>query len=392
MPLVAVLVLLLGTTAQAADVGTVVVRVAVDPPPAGIDWSFSGLGARFALGSSSSERRVDVAPGTYTIVEGTTRPGQPNTLTRVFCTGGAGDTTTNVAARSATVAVAASTTVTCTFTQRALGLRPGAASLALARLYAPVVRLSSSEPYRPLRIEEYLGSTVERAGAPPRGTVQDARPTAFTLPLRAARTYLDVRGAEPFYGASAYPRIEAKLEAAAPRPTLYWHLVRQPSSGRVAIEYWLLYLYNAFFDRHEADWEGISVFLEAGAPEGVSYSEHQGRRWVGWAAQSKLATHPLVYVARGSHANYDRPGRYGVRVCWKLRVRTCAPTTKHDVADGKGRALDPQLYDLHELGGTAYTGGWGSGNYVFGVGLTHDRVTDPRTRTDYTDPFRAVPR
>ena len=136
----------------------------------------------------------------------------------------------------------------------------------------------------------------------------------------------------------------------------------------------------------------MTVFLKAGAPEGVSYSEHQGRRWVAWAKQAKLATHPLVYVARGSHANYDRPGRYGVRVCWKLRIRTCTPTTKHDVVDGKGRALDPQLYDLHDFGGTPYTGGWGSGNYVFGVGLTRDRVTDPRTRTDYTSPFRALPR
>ena len=381
-----------GHASGAAETGTVVIRLVIDPAPAGIDWAFSGVGARFVLGSSASERRLEPSAGTYTVVESGTRPGQPKTLTRLTCDDPTTDTTTDLGAASATVNVAAGETVTCVFTHRALGLRPSATALSLARLYAPIVRLSSGESYRPLRVEEYLGASVVRSGKPPNGALRDEHPTAFTVPLDPSASYLDVRGAEPNRGASAYPQIERRLETTSPRPLLYWHLVRDAKADRVAIEYWLLYLYNAFYDRHEADWEGVTVFLAGGAPAGLSYSQHQARRWVPWAAQTKVATHPVVYVARGSHANYPRTGRFGVRVCWTLRIRRCTPTTKRDIVDGAGAKLDPQVYDLHELGGVPYRGGWGSGNYVLGIGITRDRVTDPRVRADFTSPFRAVPR
>jgi hypothetical protein len=381
-----------GRQAGAAETATILVRLAVDPAPAGLDWAYSGVGERFRLGTSATERRLEPSAGTYTLVENGTRSGQPKTLTRVTCSDPTADTTTNLALASATINAAAGETVTCTFTHRALGLRPAAAALAFARLYAPIVRLSSGEPYRPLRIENYLGTSVLRTGAPPNGTVRDARPTAFTVPLAPAASYLDVRGAEPSRGAAAYPQIEQRAQAASPRPMLYWHLVRDASNDRVAVEYWLLYLYNAAFDRHEADWEGVTVFIAGGAPAGLSYSQHQGRQWVSWTAQTKVATHPVVYVARGSHANYPRSGRFRVRACWTVRVRRCAPTTKEDVADGAGAKLATEVYDLHELGGVPYRGGWGSGSYVVAVGLTRDRVTDPRVRADYTNPFRAVPR
>lgn len=380
-----------GAALATAETGTVVVRLAADPLPAGIDWSFTGVGPRFSLGSVASERRLEVEAGTYTLVEAGTRPGQPKTLTRLSCVDPTDNVKVDLAAASAAVDVGAGETVTCTFTHRALGPRPGSATVALARLYAPIFRLSSSEAYRPLRIEDYLGTTSLRSGSPPRGTLKEQLPTAFTLPLAAAKTYLDVRGAEPVRGSTAYPEIERRVEEATRRATVYWHVRREPSSDRVAIEFWLLYLYNAFYDRHEADWEGVTVVLQHGAPIAISFSQHQSRRWVAWSAQTKLATHPVVFVARGSHANYPRSSRYGVHVCWTLRVRACAPTTKRDEADGAGAKLDPELYDLHEFAGAPYRGGWGSGNYVLRVGLTRDRVTDPRVRLDYSSPFRSLP-
>jgi hypothetical protein len=54
--------------------------------------------------------------------------------------------------------------------------------------------------------------------------------------------------------------------------------------------------------------------------------------------------------------------------------------------------LEPSAYDLQPFGGTGYTGSWGSGNYILGIGLTQDRITDPRRRSEYTNPFAAVPR
>jgi hypothetical protein len=157
----------------------------------------------------------------------------------------------------------------------------------------------------------------------------------------------------------------------------------------VAIEYWFMYLYNDFYDKHEADWEGVTVFLRGTSPLGVSYSAHQGRRWSPWASQSaQNGTHPIVYVARGSHANYSARGRYSIRVCWTLHGQQhCAITPKADIASGTGGTLPPSGYDLQQIGGKAYTGDWGSGNYILGIGRTADHVTDPRRRSEYTNPF-----
>lgn len=56
-----------------------------------------------------------------------------------------------------------------------------------------------------------------------------------------------------------------------------------------------------------------------------------------------------------------------------------------------GSTVTPAAYDLLPFAGTGYTGSWGSGNYVLGVGLTKDRITDPRRRSEYGNPFAAVP-
>lgn len=381
--------LALGATAAPQQTGTLVVRLVTDPTPSGATWKYSGAGAAFKLGSNVTDRTVALQPGSYQLRETGGRAGQPRTLTALSCTDASGDTTTSVAQASASVVLQDGETVTCTFSHRALGAPPPAATLALARTYAPVLRLSAGEAYRPLRLEDYLSVSTLHSGGPPHGPLLQTHPTLFSLPAVPGRFYLDISGAEPNSHASRYPRIEQGLRASRPRATVYFHVVRQPAEGRVAIEYWFMYLYNDFYDRHEADWEGVTVFLHGTSPLGVSYSAHQGRRWARWASQSaQNRTHPIVYVAHGSHANYSARGRYGIRVCWTLHGRRhCAVTPKADVASGTGAKLAPSGYDLQQLGGAPYTGDWGSGNYILGIGRTSDHVTDPRGRSDYKSPF-----
>ena len=379
------------SAAGAAGAGSIVVRLQTDPAPARVAWSYSGVGQAFKLRASGSSRTISgLADGTYRLVE-TAAAGRAKTLTSLKCADPSGGTTVDVAAAAATIMLSSGETVTCTFTHRALGPRPAASAVQLAKQYAPVLRLSSRERYRPLRLEDYLTRTVLRSGSPPHGSIAQTKPTLFSLPVTSSPTYLDIRGAEPNSHASKYPLIEHQLRLARPRPTVYFHLAYQPNQGRVAIEYWLLYLYNDFYDQHEADWEGVTVVLENGAPLGAAYSQHQGRKWIAWSDLRKTATHPVVYVARGSHADYPKSGRYSIHVCWTTRHgRRCAPTPRVDVADGRGSALAPAAYDLQPFAGTGYTGSWGSGNYILGVGPTRDRITDPRRRSEYTDPFAAV--
>jgi hypothetical protein len=384
--------LAVASTAATRQTGTLVVRLVTDPAPPGATWRYSGAGSAFKLGRSATERKVTLQAGMYQLRETGGRAGQPRTLTDIACLDPSGDTTTSLAQASTSVVLQDGETVTCTFTHRALGPLPTATTLALARTYAPVLRLSAGEPYRPLRLEDYLSVSTLHSGTSPHGPLLQAHPTLFSLPTTAGSSYLDVTGADPNSHASRYPAIERQLGASHPRATVYFRVVNQPAKGRTAIEYWFMYLYNDFYDKHEADWEGVTVFLQGTSPFGVSYSAHQGRRWSPWAQQStQNSTHPIVYVAEGSHANYSARGRYSIRVCWTLQGRRhCALTPRADIASGTGAKLAPSGYDLQQLGGARYTGDWGSGNYILGIGRTSDHVTDPRGRSEFTDPFAVI--
>jgi hypothetical protein len=377
---------LLAGPARAASQGTIVVRLAADPTPAGRAWSYTGAGTSFTLGLGATQHTIGaLADGTYTIAEGAA----DSTLTGVACSDPSGGSKATLATRTATIRLSGGETVTCVFTHRAFGPKPTASALALAEQFAPTLRLAAAEHFRPLAAQDYLARSVLKTGAPPRGKTSQSHPTLFTLPVTLGASYLDVRGAEPYSHAAQYRALEGQLEAGR-RPTVYWRLARQPSTGRIALEYWFLYLYNDFTDRHEADWEGVTVFVQDGTAIGVSYSQHQGRSWSAWPAAAP-DDHPVVYVAAGSHANYPLPGSYRVKVCFTIRIRRCTTTTKRDDARGDGAALTPDAYDLHELGGDGFTGSWGSGTYVLGVGLTKDRVVDPRRRSEFSNPFAAIP-
>ena len=379
---------LLGGAAHAADTGTLVVRLVTDPTPAGVTWTYAGAGSAFRLGTGTAARRtVSLPVGSYHLEE-TPTTARPDSLTPVACTP-THDAQASVATATATVALAAGETVTCTFTHRALGPHPAASAVALAARFAPTLRLSAAEHYRPIAMQDYLAHATLRSGTAPLGKVVQRQPTLFSLPVGGGSSYLDVRGPQPFLHASQYRTIEQALERAR-RPTVYWRIAHQPSTGRLAIEYWFLYLYNDFVDRHEADWEGVTVVVDNGAPLGVSSSQHQGRTWSSWPA-TITDDHPVVYVAAGSHANYPAPGSYRVKVCWTVTFRRCATSDQRDNARGDGATLTASDYDLEPLGGTGYTGSWGSGSYLLGIGLTRDRIVDPRRRTDYSNPFAAVP-
>jgi hypothetical protein len=385
----AVAVAALAGSARAADSGTLVVRLVTDPAPAGVTWTYAGAGSAFRLGTGSTGARTASLPaGTYHLRE-TPTTGGPASLTALACTDPTRDTHVSVAAASADVALTAGETVTCTFTHRALGPRPAASAVALAAQFAPTLRLAAAEHYKPIAMQDYVARTTLRTGSPPLGPVAQQHPTLFSLPVGSGASYLDVRGPQPYLHASQYRTIEQSLEQAR-RPTVYWRIAHQPSTGRLAIEYWFLYLYNDFADRHEADWEGVTVVVDNGAPLGVSFSQHQGRTWSAWPA-TLADDHPVVYVGAGSHANYPTPGSYRVKVCWTLTIRRCTTSTERDDARGDGPALTASDYDLQPLGGTGFTGSWGSGSYVLGVGLTRDRIVDPRRRSDYSNPFAAIP-
>jgi hypothetical protein len=114
---------------------------------------------------------------------------------------------------------------------------------------------------------------------------------------------------------------------------------RRDAAGRLWLQYWLFYYYNDFQllgpllrgGKHEGDWELVQLRLNAAEqPEQAVYSQHTHSESKAWKDVTKAGNAPLVYVARGSHANYFGPGSHWTGVWW-------------DRADGKGPQITPAL-------------------------------------------------
>jgi len=89
---------------------------------------------------------------------------------------------------------------------------------------------------------------------------------------------------------------------------------RTPYAGvNRMVQYWAFYNYDAFnrfvlSQWHQSDWEQITVGLADGVPKFVGYSSHCFGTWLPWnQVRVRNRTHPLVWVAEGTHANYPRP-------------------------------------------------------------------------------------
>jgi hypothetical protein len=99
------------------------------------------------------------------------------------------------------------------------------------------------------------------------------------------------------------------------KPSVYAHIATDPSHpGKLAVQYWLYYTFNDFTDKHEGDWEMAQVDFAASTPQEalkrgpyeVDLSQHAGGERSDWSDTKleKQGTHPVIYAATGSHANY----------------------------------------------------------------------------------------
>ncbi|OQX56632.1 MAG: hypothetical protein B5M53_00390 [Candidatus Cloacimonas sp. 4484_209] len=99
----------------------------------------------------------------------------------------------------------------------------------------------------------------------------------------------------------------------------------------LVIQYWFHYLYNygrsiiPFILNHEGEWEMIEVILEYDdailrnnefpEPYLVAYSRHKGGEAHKWSNEivEKEGSHPIVYVAYGTHGSYFQEGGIDLR-------------------------------------------------------------------------------
>jgi len=107
-------------------------------------------------------------------------------------------------------------------------------------------------------------------------------------------------------------------------PTVYARVKEGGDGSYTVVQYWIFYYFNDWRNFHEGDWELVQLnfrsgtakeLLDTGAePVFAAYSQHQAGQRMSWNDMKEKAlvagTHPIVYVARGSHANYFAPGHY----------------------------------------------------------------------------------
>ena len=94
-------------------------------------------------------------------------------------------------------------------------------------------------------------------------------------------------------------------------------IVADKGNGMVDVFYFYYYIYNRGatvlgqnLGNHMGDWEHNMVRFQDGVPQALWYSQHSGGQSFTYKAVQKDAAglRPIVYSARGSHANYGLPG------------------------------------------------------------------------------------
>ena len=226
-------------------------------------------------------------------------------------------------------------------------LRPRALSdRELAEAYMPVFVYAEHQSWLPSPVDSYLDEATlvsvrgEREPAPespsqlPSTCGADVAPPCYRLTIKCESADRGCSGRHELPAADELQR-HGTVYARVLRADTRLRKSRQSQEAdavlaypgpldapvRTLLQYWLFYRYDEWaaptmlgrlVQRHEADWESITIGFSATEPLFVAYSAHCGGRWLEWedihvADDPSLAsaTHPLVAVAEGSHANYD---------------------------------------------------------------------------------------
>jgi hypothetical protein len=270
----------------------------------------------------------------------------------------------------------------------------------LARRYAPVVRLVSQkeacghgEPYVPTDVDLVLGNRdVAFRGPWDKTNVIEVAPTAADLSDAPPDYHLDFPGSAVQPGC-VYDEWSHRVNAGQ-APLTYARVVTDPAHpGQLALQYWFFYLFNDFNDKHEGDWEMIQLDFDASTPAQalrtkpslVGFSQHEGAESAHWG-DSKLqilgGTHPVVYPALGSHANYYTAALH--------LGRSAAQGVGCDDTNGPSTQLRPEVAliptgkaaYLHAYPWLGFAGHWGEEHEGF-----YNGPTGPSTKLQWTEPI-----
>ena len=270
----------------------------------------------------------------------------------------------------------------------------------LAELYAPVVRLveqpeecGPGEPYEPIDVEAIFDEeTVSLRGPWRSNDLVEIAPSGEDLGRGLFEYNLDFPG-DALNPGCTY-ELWARRITEGSEPTVYAHVVQEAAyPDRLALQYWLYYPFNDWNNLHEGDWEMIQLVFPAGnaeealevEPLEVGYSQHEGAERAEWG-EEKLeivdGTHPVVYPAAGSHANFYSEGLF--------LGRSAEQGVGCDDTTGPSRELRPAAVSIPSepeaaqaaFPWIAFEGRWGERQQAF-----YNGPTGPNLKTQWTEPI-----
>jgi hypothetical protein len=155
------------------------------------------------------------------------------------------------------------------------------------------------------------------------------------------------------------------------------------ANGRLWLQYWFWYFYNDYSlalgaGLHEGDWEMVQLRIHEDEPDVAVYAQHTHGEERPWREVERDGDHPVVYVARGSHAAYFEAGFHETDA-W------------YDLADGKRDTPELALEIVTEPPAwLLWPGRWGDTKPLLPGGLHQPSPTAPCVHSQWRNPDKLL--
>ena len=203
----------------------------------------------------------------------------------------------------------------------------------LLERYQPVTVMDGAEQFAPTTVGSFVAdATLETQTSAGVWETVDATPALGTLPTHPTQACID-QGLSPCYrlnqpdcspfdGPAGLACYHDAWQSPAPASVVYGRQIKHGTA--TVLQYWYfsyddLYSYNyppddLFWQAHEGDWEHVTVVVRGDQAVSVGYSQHCAGERRAWADVERWpgTSHPVVYVANGSHANLFAPGEHPI--------------------------------------------------------------------------------
>ena len=171
-------------------------------------------------------------------------------------------------------------------------------AVALAERFAPIIMLkqqeepcdTEGEPFVPMPVDLVLDNPeIALRQMSVNNPMVTRSPGASELDGLGEGFFLDFPGNSLSPGCLYEQDFDKFFAGSA--PTIYAHVVQQPDEpDLVFVQYWFYWYYNDWNNKHESDWEGITLKFEASSvaealdtePVAVGFSQHEGGERADW--------------------------------------------------------------------------------------------------------------